>query len=245
MVRDNHDAHLDTSPRRSSGRATMPATSSAKVHLSNLPENLAFFSGAIDAAGSFGGIYQSAVLAYGSDLIKDPPDPERFLDLQGARRPPKRPALFKDQKVAIAPIRSGGGGDGGRQSAPEQGHPLHVRAELGRSRHAEPVEHDEPRSDQEVAPGQPGLDDSAARPRRQRARRGVPQEGRRSLRAQPGAQGDGVEPAPRRRDQAAAGRETDSVDAQRIDVVGRGWEEPVGANSDENRRVEVQWFTIE
>ena len=35
------------------------------------------------------------------------------------------------------------------------------------------------------------------------------------------------------------------VDAQRIEVVGRGWEEPVGSNSDENRRVEVQWFTIE
>ena len=51
------------------------------MHLSNLPENLAFFSGAIDAAGSFGGIYQSAVLAYGSDLIKDPPDAERFANL--------------------------------------------------------------------------------------------------------------------------------------------------------------------
>ena len=36
-----------------------------------------------------------------------------------------------------------------------------------------------------------------------------------------------------------------SVDAQRIEVVGRGWEEPVSSNSDENRRVEVQWFTIE
>ena len=35
-------------------------------------------SGAIDAAGSFEGIYQSAVLAYGSDLIKDPPDAGRF-----------------------------------------------------------------------------------------------------------------------------------------------------------------------
>ena len=56
----------------------------AKVHLSNLPENLAFFSGAIDAAGSFGGIYQSAVYAYGSELIKDPVDPERFLDLQAS-----------------------------------------------------------------------------------------------------------------------------------------------------------------
>ena len=32
---------------------------------------------------------------------------------------------------------------------------------------------------------------------------------------------------------------------QRIDIVGRGWEEPTGPNSDLNRRVEVQWFTIE
>ena len=36
-----------------------------------------------------------------------------------------------------------------------------------------------------------------------------------------------------------------SVDGQRIEIVGRGWEEPVSTNSDENRRVEVQWFTIE
>jgi len=35
------------------------------------------------------------------------------------------------------------------------------------------------------------------------------------------------------------------VDAQRIEVVGRGWEEPISAEPDENRRVEVQWFTIE
>jgi NitT/TauT family transport system substrate-binding protein len=35
------------------------------------------------------------------------------------------------------------------------------------------------------------------------------------------------------------------VDAKRLEVVGRGWEEPAGPNSDLNRRVEVQWFTIE
>jgi hypothetical protein len=28
------------------------------------------------------------------------------------------------------------------------------------------------------------------------------------------------------------------------EVVGRGWEEPVGNSSDEKRRVEVQWFTV-
>ena len=31
----------------------------------------------------------------------------------------------------------------------------------------------------------------------------------------------------------------------RIEVVGRGWEEPVSQQSDQNRRVEVQWFTLE
>jgi NitT/TauT family transport system substrate-binding protein len=36
-----------------------------------------------------------------------------------------------------------------------------------------------------------------------------------------------------------------SVDSKRIDIVGRGWEEPAGPNSDLNRRVEVQWFTVE
>ena len=51
------------------------------------------------------------------------------------------------------------------------------------------------------------------------------------------------------RNRAAAMRqllvERDKVDPKRLDIVGRGWEEPVSTNSDLNRRVEVQWFTIE
>jgi NitT/TauT family transport system substrate-binding protein len=35
------------------------------------------------------------------------------------------------------------------------------------------------------------------------------------------------------------------LEASRIEIVGRGWEEPSGADSDLNRRVEVQWFTLE
>ena len=35
------------------------------------------------------------------------------------------------------------------------------------------------------------------------------------------------------------------IDAARIEVVGRGWEKPAGPDSDLNRRVEVQWFTLE
>jgi NitT/TauT family transport system substrate-binding protein len=35
------------------------------------------------------------------------------------------------------------------------------------------------------------------------------------------------------------------IDPKRIEIVGRGWEEPAGPNAELNRRVEVQWFTIE
>ena len=54
-----------------------------------------------------------------------------------------------------------------------------------------------------------------------------------------------AEQGPRGRDQASCSIEKYSIDAKRIEIVGRGWEEPAGPNSDLNRRVEVQWFTIE
>jgi NitT/TauT family transport system substrate-binding protein len=39
--------------------------------------------------------------------------------------------------------------------------------------------------------------------------------------------------------------EKQRVDAKRLDAVGRGWQEPAGKDSALNRRVEVQWFTLE
>jgi NitT/TauT family transport system substrate-binding protein len=39
--------------------------------------------------------------------------------------------------------------------------------------------------------------------------------------------------------------EREKVDAGRIDAVGRGWEDPAGKTQQENMRVEVQWFTLE
>jgi NitT/TauT family transport system substrate-binding protein len=35
------------------------------------------------------------------------------------------------------------------------------------------------------------------------------------------------------------------VSTERLNVVGRGWEEPVGPDPEQNRRVEVQWFMLE
>ena len=39
--------------------------------------------------------------------------------------------------------------------------------------------------------------------------------------------------------------EREKVDAQRVDTVGRGWDEPLGTAMEANRRVEAQWFTLE
>ena len=39
--------------------------------------------------------------------------------------------------------------------------------------------------------------------------------------------------------------ERHKIEPARIDIVGRGWEEPQGAESEKNRRVEVQWFMLE
>jgi NitT/TauT family transport system substrate-binding protein len=39
--------------------------------------------------------------------------------------------------------------------------------------------------------------------------------------------------------------ERHQVDAARLDIAGRGWDEPLGGNAEQNRRVEAQWFTLE
>nr|MBA2321089.1 hypothetical protein [Deltaproteobacteria bacterium] len=80
-----------------------------KVHLSNLPENLAFFGGEIDMAGSFGGIFQSSVLAYGREIVREVVPPERFVDLT-ALQALQKAGKFAEQQVSIAPIRGGRSG---------------------------------------------------------------------------------------------------------------------------------------
>ena len=133
LMRDKPDQQIDVVARAFKWDRDKTKSELANVHLSNLPENLAFFSGAMDAAGSFGGIYQSAVLAYGSDVIKDPPDPSRFAELS-ALQTIEKSGIFKDQTVAIAPIRTTQRHVGRKRPAAQQGHPVHVRAERGQAR---------------------------------------------------------------------------------------------------------------
>src|SRR5262249_50620948 len=107
MVRDNPDAHLDLIAKTFKWEKDKARGELAKVHFANLPENLAFFAGTIDSAGTFGGISHSAVLAYG-DTIKNPADADRFVDLKHLKALEAGEA-FKDQKAQITPIKTSSG----------------------------------------------------------------------------------------------------------------------------------------
>jgi NitT/TauT family transport system substrate-binding protein len=243
MVRDRPDAHLDVIGRAFKWTREDTKSELANVHLSNLPENRAFFSGAIDAAGSFNGIYQSAVLAYGSDLIKDPPDPGRFVDARHLDTLDKS-GLFKEQTIAIAPIRSGGGAS--VESDPLLTKDIRFLFEPNSSA-LDMSNQDNIRSLEaikrmlQVSPGSTMLlrgHVDNARVAEFRNKGGEAYVRTQALRAMELS-----------KNRAAEIRrhliEKYTIDAKRLDIVGRGWEEPAGPDSDKNRRVEVQWFTIE
>ncbi|HXW08117.1 MAG TPA: phosphate ABC transporter substrate-binding/OmpA family protein [Vicinamibacterales bacterium] len=243
MVRDRPDQYLDVVGRAFKWSRDDAKQELANVHLSNLPENLAFFSGAIDAAGSFAGIYQSAVLAYGSDLIRDPPDASRFTDL-AALQAAEKSGLFKEQKIAIAPLRS-------TATATLETDPLLSKdirflfepnsSTLDQQNQENLRNLDAIRRLLQVSPGSTvllrGHVDNAL------------VEGFRRKGGEAFVRTQALRAMELSKNRAAEIRrlliERYTVDAKRIDVVGRGWEEPSGTNSELNRRVEVQWFTVE
>ena len=216
----------------------------AKVHLSNLPENLAFFEGTIDSAGSYQGIFQSSVLVYGN-LIRNPADPARFVDTT-ALAALKQQGLYADQTIAIAPIRSGSG------QVSLEGDALLSKdirfffqsnsAVLDKSAPANAGYLDTIKNFLQVSPGSVVLlrghvDDA----RKAEFERQGGQELVRSM---------SLKAMELSRQRAQAVRDAlleryPKLEADRIELVGRGWEEPTGADSDLNRRVEVQWFTLE
>jgi NitT/TauT family transport system substrate-binding protein len=243
MVRDNQSAHLDLIGRAFKWDRAQTQAELAKVHLSNLPENLAFFSGAIDAAGSFGGIYQSAIYAYGNQLIRDPVDADRFVDLQHLQKL-EASGAFAGQQVAIAPIKTGAGG-------PVETDPLlskDIRFLFAPNSSDLDLANQENLRNLEaikrlltVSPGSTILlrghvDNSLVEDFRKKGGDAFVRQ--MSLKA--------VEFS-----RARAGEirrlliEKHQVDAARLDIAGRGWDEPASTDPEQNRRVEAQWFTLE
>jgi NitT/TauT family transport system substrate-binding protein len=243
MVRDKPDAQLDVIGRAFKWSREDTKSELANVHLSNLPENRAFFSGAIAAAGSFESIYQSAVLAYGSDLIKDPPDPSKFVQGQFLEALEKS-GQFKDQTIAIAPIRSAGGASVETDPLLSKDirflfEPNSSTLDMGNQDNIKSLE--AIRRMLQVSPGSTMLlrghvDNAQVEDFRRRG-------GEAFLRTQ------ALRAMELSKNRAAEIRklliDRYNVEAKRLDIVGRGWEEPSGTDSAQNRRVEVQWFTIE
>ncbi len=214
----------------------------AKFHFANLPENEAYFSGAIDMAGSFGGIYQSAVVAYGRDLLPDPAGYEKFLDpapLKAAAASGK----FAGEQIAIAPIKSG-------ETSSVENDPL-----LSKDIRF----HFEPNSSTLVlsdAANQTSLSDIQRLIRVSpgsllRLRGHVDNSNYESFKA------EGPEKLrlmalhamslsqDRANEIKRVLSEQFKIESGRIETVGRGWEEPAGTDPNKNRRVEVLWFTLE
>lgn len=215
----------------------------AKVHLSNLPENRAFFAGTIDSAGSFGGIFQSSVLAYGN-VIKNPTDSSRFVDSKALDALAAK-NLFAEQKIAIAPIKTASAGS-------LEGDPLLSKdirfffepnsATLDKSATQNLEYLDTIKRFLQVSPGSTVL-----------LRGHVDNARVDEFRQQGGEQlvkSMALKAMELSRQRATAVRDAlmerhKNIDASRLEAVGRGWEEPSSPNSDLNRRVEAQWFTLE
>lgn len=216
----------------------------SKVHLSNLPENLAFFRGAIDEAGSFASVFQIANLAYGSELQPSPVSSGFFADTAALEAIAAAGSL-SSQVASIQPIRS-------NDQAPIEQDPLLTRdirfyflpnsAALDM---AKKENHDYLANINHLLGVSPGsmillrghVDDLQKETFRKQGGPALVQK--MALKA--------TELSQQRADEVARRliEKYPSVSKDRLEVIGRGWEEPAGKNSDLNRRVEVQWFTVE
>lgn len=243
MVAESPAPHLDTIGRAFKWDREKTRAELAKVHFSNLPENLAFFSGAIESAGSFGGIYQAAVLSYGPELLKEPVDSERFVDLK-ALQALEKSGMFQAQKIVISPIRTS-------SSGVVEGDPLlskNIRFLFQPNSSSLVLEANENSKNLEaikrllqVSPGSKVL-------LRGHVDNAKVEEFRR-MGGEAMVRKQALEAIALSRNRAAEVKklvaQKHGVDPARLEIVGRGWEEPLGAESEQNRRVEAQWFTLE
>lgn len=214
----------------------------SKVHLANLPENLAYFDGTIDSAGSYGFIFESAIAAYGRSFIPKPAEGESFLDLSALKALQKK-GTYADQKAQITPIRTA--------DALAEDEPLlskHIRflfepniAKLDVAKEDNAKNLDDIAKALQVSPGSHVKLIGHAEPSlREKYRR----EGGETL-----VRKVALTAMQLSKDRAAeVGRllvEKYGIDSNRIQAIGKGWDEPAGDAVAENRRVEMQWFTVE
>jgi NitT/TauT family transport system substrate-binding protein len=240
-VRESPAAHIDVLAAAFKWEKGDVVPELGKVHLANLPENEAFFAGTIDAAGSYGYIYESAVQAYGSSFIPRPVSSDVFLRKDALDRA-KATGEFSGQRAEIKPI-------GATESNLET--PLLARdirflfqpnsCELDMANEQNLDDLKYMATMLNIGPGSTlllrGHVDNARVPEFQK-QGGAQLVQRMAMSA--------VKLSKDRCDAVLKALvQMHKVDAARVESVGLGWREPLGSDMDKNRRVEVQWFTIE
>lgn len=242
QVRANPSAANDVLKAAFKWGAAQSKEELAKIHFANLPENQAYFAGTIDMAGSFGGIYQSAVVAYGKDLLPDPAGFEKFIDaapLKAAADSGK----FAGETIAIAPIKTGV--TGSVETDPLLSKDIRFQFEPNSSKLiiGDAANQSSLADIQRLIRISPGS--------QLRLRGHVDNANYESFKAQGEAFLRKMALSAMQLSQDRANEikrlliEQFKIDAARIETVGRGWEEPAGSDSAKNRRVEVLWFTLE
>ncbi len=247
-VRTSLDANIPVIAKAFKWTPEKVKSEMSKVHLANLPESQAFFAGTIDAAGSFGYIYETAGYVYGADLVGHPPEAERFLDTK-ALAAAEKSGQFKDQKTEITPLRS-------KVGAAEI-NPDDATALLSKDIRFSFTPNSSKLEESALAANSKGLDSIAQ-----------------LLKVSPGsmvllrghADGSQIEKFRKEGGEARArevvlalknlskARCTEvkqvlqdkyKLEEVRIEIQAVGADEPTGKGADADRRVEVQWFTVE
>ena len=215
-----------------------------RVHLSNLPENVGFFTGDISMGGSFAQIFSSAVLTYGS-LIRDPVDADYYTgDARGYLDIAKASGVFAGETAAILPIKSS-------IDKPLESDPL-LSKNIRFFFEPNSAKLDMSSSDNktnllgivkmlQISPGSKvllrGHVDNARVPEFQK------------MGGEAMVQQQALQAMQLSKNRASEVKrvlvENHNVDDKRIDTIGRGWQEPAGSDSEKNRRVEVYWYTLE
>lgn len=213
------------------------------VHLSNLPENLLFFSDKPGQIGTFSEIYYSAVYCYGRDIIRNPVPPERLVNRRYLEELEKSGA-YAGQVVELGPSE-----ERDKKTILESNPLLTKQIRFLFEPNSTNLDLNDPSNQRalkdllqllKLTPGsylvlRGHLDNSQVA---EFKRQGEAFYRKQAVRA--------VEMSKARAEAVKAVLVRNGVDPMRIDTDGRGWDEPIpGASPDENRRVEVQLYTLE
>lgn len=243
-VRDKQEENLQTIATAMKWKLEDSREELKKVHLSNLPENLAFFAGTIDAAGSYGGIFQSSVMAYGTKILPNPTDADRFADLSHLKAL-QSAGQYADQQVAIAPIKTSTrqGIEGDALLSKDIRFLYEPNSAVLAKDSAENIQYLEViRRYLQVSPGSiVVLNGHVDNGQVEKFRK----DGGEVLVRTMALKAMDLSKQRAASVKAAMIERFKGLDASRLETIGRGWEKPAGIESNLNRRVEVQWFTIE